>query len=194
MDAAKCKLVLGILLLGAHCTGTGFHLQCPGQASMGARSLSTKNWGWVVTRRRCLNISMHAPHPWCKVSCQGVPDRPASSLCNLLCAIFRVQSSLCNPLCAIFCVQFSMCNLLCDETSCPCCSCQGHEKFRHAEERLHTEASMMPQLPCRIQPSSRVQLFMQMKCCEGSSCFSAFKVGFWHAKKMCDYYGSYLLL
>ena len=43
MDAAEYKLVLGILLLGAHCTGTGFHLQCPGQASMGARSLSTKN-------------------------------------------------------------------------------------------------------------------------------------------------------
>ena len=30
-------------------------LYCPEQAPMGARSSSTKNWGWVVTRRRCLN-------------------------------------------------------------------------------------------------------------------------------------------
>ena len=28
---------------------------CPGQAPMGACSSSAKNWGWAVTRRRCLN-------------------------------------------------------------------------------------------------------------------------------------------
>ena len=30
-------------------------LYCTEQAPMGACSSSTKNWGWVVTRRRCLN-------------------------------------------------------------------------------------------------------------------------------------------
>ena len=33
---------------------------CPGQAPMGARRSSTKNWGWVVTWRRCLLNRMKA--------------------------------------------------------------------------------------------------------------------------------------
>ena len=43
---------------------------CPRQAPMGAHSLSTKNWGWAVSQRRCLNGStflMEGPTP--KVSC-----------------------------------------------------------------------------------------------------------------------------
>ena len=39
---------------------------CPEQAPMGARSSSAKNWGWAVTRRRCLNgstIPVQGPTP-----------------------------------------------------------------------------------------------------------------------------------
>jgi len=51
---------------------------------MGAWSSSTKNWGWAVSERRCfygLTIPAQGPvHPRCKGSCQGVPNRLASSL------------------------------------------------------------------------------------------------------------------
>ena len=46
-------------------------LYCPEQGPMGARSSSTKNWGWVVTRRRCLNgstIPAQAPIPDAKLA------------------------------------------------------------------------------------------------------------------------------
>ena len=33
----------------------------PEQAPMVARSSSTNNWGWAVTRRRCLNVPAQAP-------------------------------------------------------------------------------------------------------------------------------------
>ena len=58
---------------------------CPEQAPIGARSSSTKNWGWAVTQRRCLNgstILAQAPTLDAKLALlsMGVPNEPASSL------------------------------------------------------------------------------------------------------------------
>ena len=58
---------------------------CPGQAPLVAHSSSTKNWGWVVAWRGCLNgstIPVQSLHPRWEVSSQGVPNWPASSLCH----------------------------------------------------------------------------------------------------------------
>ena len=41
---------------------------CPEQASVGTRSSSAKKWGWVVTRRRCLNIPVQGPTPDTKLA------------------------------------------------------------------------------------------------------------------------------
>ena len=49
-------------------------IYCPGQVYMGTRSSSTRNWGWVVARRRCLNGQLSP------VSCQGVPNQAVLSL------------------------------------------------------------------------------------------------------------------
>ena len=49
-------------------------LYCPGQAPMGTHSSSTKIWAWVVTQRRCLNvstISMQGPTPDVKLDAMG---------------------------------------------------------------------------------------------------------------------------
>ena len=52
-------------------------LYCPGQAPMGARGSSTKIWGWVVTRRKCLNgstIPKQGPTSDAKLAAMG-PNR-----------------------------------------------------------------------------------------------------------------------
>ena len=49
---------------------------------MGAHSLSTKIWGWAVTRRKCLNgstIPEQGPTPDAKLAAMG-PNRLASSV------------------------------------------------------------------------------------------------------------------
>ena len=90
-------------------------LYCPGQAPMGAHSSSAKIWGWVVTRRRCLNgstITAQGPTPDAKlgqstctvgssVLCRGQPDSGKSCivlqrgwLVASLLSFCSVQSSL----------------------------------------------------------------------------------------------------
>ena len=61
---------------------------CPRQAPMGARSSSTKIWGWAVTRRRCLNgptISAQAPTQDAKLTARGYQI-------NLHCRFARASS------------------------------------------------------------------------------------------------------
>ena len=57
-------------------------LYCPEQVSMGARSSSAKNWGWVVTWRRCLNgstIPVEGPTPWMRSKLPGCMYRIVAS-------------------------------------------------------------------------------------------------------------------
>ena len=57
-------------------------LYCPKQVSMGARSSSTKIWGWVVTQRKCLNgstIPEQGPTPDATLAAMG-SNRLASSV------------------------------------------------------------------------------------------------------------------
>ena len=55
---------------------------CPEQVAMGARSSSSKIWGWAITRRKCLNgstIPEQRPTPDAKLAAMG-PNRLASSV------------------------------------------------------------------------------------------------------------------
>jgi len=54
---------------------------CPEQVPMGARSSSTKNWGWAVTRRMYLNGSTSLSQR--KLAAMG-PNRLASSVSSVI--------------------------------------------------------------------------------------------------------------
>ena len=62
---------------------------CPGQAPMYARSSSTKNWGWAVVWRRCLNgstIPVQGPIPNAKSAARGYR---IDLHCCFVCALLR---------------------------------------------------------------------------------------------------------
>ena len=100
-------------------TGPGMDLvllDCPGQVPMGTRQSNTKNGGWVVAKRRCLNsltiLCKHPPwsdrsyhivasrmlHPLAKwgqhgsvESCSVLENGPTCSLVSKACSVDRLQ-------------------------------------------------------------------------------------------------------